>query len=255
MNRETDPMVTCDVVLVDPDRLFREALSGILSRNGFSVVASAATTKELEEAGMPDWSTSDRQRLFVIDIAESVDELRDRLPRLVAAAEVKVVGVSRSMAAEKLYLALELGFHACLTKDISFESFQKYVRLVLSGESVFPVGLAQALLNAPKRPPSVGRNEGASYSLTNREYVILGYLTQGASNKVIARHIGVSDATVKVNVKTLFRKLDVSNRTEAAAWAVQRGIRPADVQPAAPQDAATWRSDLTVDPPRNAIAI
>lgn len=225
MSAEESPRMACDVILVDPDRLFREALSDILVRIGFAVVRTASLTKDLEPGDL--WSADGRPRLFIIDMTEAVQELRERLPRLAPTPGTKLVALSRTMSNDKLHLALELGFHACLTKDVSFESFEKYMHLVLSGESIFPVGLAQTLLNEPGRD-GAPKTDGGSNTLTDREYKVLGYLTQGASNKLIARHIGVSDATVKVNVKTLFRKIDVSNRTQAAAWATHKGIRPDD---------------------------
>jgi len=221
MNRADNPEEICDVVLVDPDQLFREAMAGILGRNGFEVVHAAPSIGELDRESL--WRSADRQKLLVIDLGESDQDLRMGFAELIPAPEVKLVGISRTLTSEKLRLALDLGFHACLTKDISFESFHKYVRLVLSGESIFPIGLAQVLLSDPghsgTRKPQV-----FSRSLNSREYAILGYLTQGDSNKMIARRLGVSSATVKVNLKTLFRKLDFSNRTTAAAWAVRKGI-------------------------------
>jgi two-component system nitrate/nitrite response regulator NarL len=59
--------------------------------------------------------------------------------------------------------------------------------------------------------------------LSSREYAILRHLTQGASNKHIARQLEIAEATVKVHVKSLLRKIRVSNRTQAAMWAVSHG--------------------------------
>ncbi len=243
MTGDVGTQVAVEVVLVDPDRLFREALTGILTRNGFVVVTAASCARELQGVMAAPWGAPEAQKLLIIDLCESEQELRARIPALTAAMpDLKVIGISRSIATDKLHLSLELGFHACLTKDISFESFQKYARLVLSGESVFPVELAQALLSDSAHAGAGHRNP-PRYSLTGRELAILQHLTRGASNKMIARHLGISDATVKVNVKTLFRKLDVSNRTEAAAWAVQRGmdqpLEQPEVAPVAVVPAAT----------------
>jgi len=94
----------------------------------------------------------------------------------------------------------------------------------MSGESVFPVGLAKSLVADLAPSPARPSPEDVLSNLTPREHSILECLTEGASNKVIARKLGVSDATVKVNIKTLLRKINVSNRTQAATWAVQQGI-------------------------------
>ena len=62
----------------------------------------------------------------------------------------------------------------------------------------------------------------ASHSdLTEREREILGLLADGRSNKEIARELGISDATVKVHIKHLLRKLNMKSRLEAAVWALQ----------------------------------
>ncbi len=217
MDLDREIGLRCDVVLVDPDRLFREALADLLGQSGFEVLRTAASTRELEDG--PLWRSESRERLFIINMTEGIAELRERLPRLVPAAEVKLVGISRAPTRERLHLALELGFNACLTKDTSLASFLKCVRLVLSGGSAFPFRLAQTLWTEPD-PKAVPSGD----NLTTREHAVLGHLARGASNKMIARYLGISDATVKVRLKSLFRKLGIRNRTMAAAWAVRMGI-------------------------------
>jgi two-component system, NarL family, nitrate/nitrite response regulator NarL len=61
-------------------------------------------------------------------------------------------------------------------------------------------------------------------SPSNREAEILKYLVSGFSNKMIARHLGITEATVKVHLKGILRKIRVSNRTQAAVWALNNGI-------------------------------
>jgi two-component system, NarL family, nitrate/nitrite response regulator NarL len=60
--------------------------------------------------------------------------------------------------------------------------------------------------------------------LSPREQEILQALVTGASNKLIAIKLGITEATVKVHLKTLLRKIDVSNRTQAAIWAMNNGF-------------------------------
>jgi two-component system nitrate/nitrite response regulator NarL len=67
---------------------------------------------------------------------------------------------------------------------------------------------------APANDPAMLLNK-----LSDREAQILRCLTQGASNKVIARELGVAEATVKVHIKAILRKVKASNRTQAAMWA------------------------------------
>jgi two-component system, NarL family, nitrate/nitrite response regulator NarL len=60
--------------------------------------------------------------------------------------------------------------------------------------------------------------------LSPREHEILQALVTGASNKMIAIKLGITEATVKVHLKTLLRKIDVNNRTQAAIWAMNNGL-------------------------------
>jgi two-component system nitrate/nitrite response regulator NarL len=62
--------------------------------------------------------------------------------------------------------------------------------------------------------------------LSTREAQILRHLTQGASNKLIARELGLAEATIKVHLKAILRKAKVANRTQAAMWA-QQHMNPA----------------------------
>jgi two-component system nitrate/nitrite response regulator NarL len=74
----------------------------------------------------------------------------------------------------------------------------------------------------PEEPPSA---QEPVHPLSPRELAILRRLTTGATSKNIARDLGVAEATIKVQVKILFRKISVRNRTEAALWASHHGIR------------------------------
>ena len=63
-----------------------------------------------------------------------------------------------------------------------------------------------------------------SYNISRQELKILHGLTNGDSNKVIAHHLGITEATVKVHVRTILRKLGTTNRTKAAVFAISQGF-------------------------------
>jgi two-component system nitrate/nitrite response regulator NarL len=99
------------------------------------------------------------------------------------------------------------------------------------GEMVFPSALATALPQcAPKRPKLNARLRG---NLTPRELDILKCLTDGASNKLIARDLGITESTVKIHMKSLIRKIGAQNRTQAALWAIESGFGKEDMHDAA----------------------
>ena len=68
---------------------------------------------------------------------------------------------------------------------------------------------------------------GGNTNLSDRETEILRQLVLGEANKVISRHLSISEATVKVHIKAILRKLRVLNRTQAAIWAINHGIAAA----------------------------
>jgi two-component system nitrate/nitrite response regulator NarL len=104
----------------------------------------------------------------------------------------------------------------------------KALELVMLGETFLPASVSFELLKQELRPqlwdgqaaPAPNTPEGMG-NLSKREAQILHCLTQGASNKLIARDLGVAEATVKVHIKAILRKVKVANRTQAATWAHQ----------------------------------
>ena len=118
------------------------------------------------------------------------------------------------------------------------EALIKYLDLVMLGEVVFPsaaflnalsssgldcetCGEALAITVTPTpMPPSFDSQDSPIRTLSIREAEILQCLMQGSPNKVIARKLDVAEATVKVHIKAILRKIRVANRTQAAMWAV-----------------------------------
>jgi two-component system nitrate/nitrite response regulator NarL len=102
---------------------------------------------------------------------------------------------------------------------VSPEALVQSLQLILIGETVFPTNLA--LLLTEMSPPAP---QGTIRGISPREQDILQQLVSGASNKAIANRLGITEATVKVHLKTLLRKIDVNNRTQAAIWAMNNGF-------------------------------
>jgi two-component system nitrate/nitrite response regulator NarL len=107
--------------------------------------------------------------------------------------------------------------------NISKEVLTHSLRLILLGETVFPSQLATAWATGQLRQNASSDVGKALEVLTQREAEILGCLTEGSPNKMIARQLGITEATVKIHVKSLIRKIGVQNRTQAALWAIQVG--------------------------------
>jgi len=109
-----------------------------------------------------------------------------------------------------------------ILNDISAEALMRSIDLVMLGEKIFPTAMINIISNAKqpweRRTNSLQNRNGNS--LSKRETQVLGCLANGDSNKVIANNLAITDSTVKVHLKAILRKLSVTNRTQAALWAV-----------------------------------
>jgi DNA-binding CsgD family transcriptional regulator len=118
-------------------------------------------------------------------------------------------------ADEPLVLALELGDPALAERVAAILAGVPGLRLVAPGEP------ADVALVAVPIASAAGENEAA---LTPREHEVLSLLAEGASNKTIARRLGISVHTAKFHVSQLLDKLDATGRTDAVAHAARRGV-------------------------------
>jgi two-component system nitrate/nitrite response regulator NarL len=113
--------------------------------------------------------------------------------------------------------AMRAGADGYLLKDLEPEDLCSRLKLAARGSVVLESRIAAVLTRASAASPAQDEAE-----LTERENQILGSLALGHSNKEIARQLGISDATVKVHIKNLLRKLNLKSRLEAAVWALNR---------------------------------
>jgi two-component system nitrate/nitrite response regulator NarL len=212
-------------MLVDSSTLFRQGLKHLLPSDDFKVVAEAS---EWEEAvGKIEPGTLGLILLDAPDTASlraGIKALREASPG------TRVVHLANVTDATRVLAALESGADGCLSKDRSPEALVQSLRLVMLGEKVMPPEVAAFILRRPETPPSNGR---APRGLSAREMQILQGLLRGHSNKMIAIELDITEATVKVHLKSLLRKVGCSNRTQAAIWALNNGIaavaRPAEL--------------------------
>jgi two-component system nitrate/nitrite response regulator NarL len=133
-----------------------------------------------------------------------------------------------------LVAAFQAGTNACFPKDIACHALIKALELVMLGETILPSRLLSCIpktkhndergsagLDSEGHAQSLVQVEGSGLPrLSSRERAILHCITEGAANKVIARKIDIAEATVKVHVKAILRKIRASNRTQAAIWAM-----------------------------------
>jgi two-component system, NarL family, response regulator len=114
---------------------------------------------------------------------------------------------------EDIYRAVQAGAQGYLLKDTSLKEMVEAIQTVHSAKRYIPREIASRLAERMMRS-----------DLTPRELEILKMLSKGLTNKQIGHALGISDNTVKNHVNSIIEKLEVSDRTEAATTAIQRGL-------------------------------
>ncbi|WP_158284119.1 response regulator transcription factor [Azospirillum sp. TSO22-1] len=138
-----------------------------------------------------------------------------------AFADSRILLLATTISGATLREALAAGADGCLTADTSATALAQWVRYALAGGKVYPRDMAQILAQSPGSP---GSTSIGGRTLSNREIEILTRLTSGHGNKQIANELGITEATVKVHLKSLLRKIGAVNRTQAAIWAMNNGM-------------------------------
>ena len=128
-------------------------------------------------------------------------------------ADAHILILSSYGAEEEVYAAIRAGATGYVVKDVDQEELIAAIRQVSTGRSYLPVNIARMLAEREPRP-----------ELTAREHEVLQLIARGLINREIAQVLGISESTVRNHTIHLFAKLDVSDRTEAATFAIQRGI-------------------------------
>jgi DNA-binding NarL/FixJ family response regulator len=202
-------------VLLDKHPLWLEAVEQVLGRVDINVVGKATSpTRALEliDEFMPElFVTGVHMGEGEIDGITCIATARERLPHL------RAVVLSGETSTDYIDRALEVGAVAYVFKSAYPDDLASAVRQVF-GSSVYFAGTRPGM---PTRPTAV-RPE--TLDLTRREQEILQLVAEGHSNANLAKMLWVTEQTIKFHLSNIYRKLDVSNRTEAARWAQLHGL-------------------------------
>ncbi|MHA7819595.1 MAG: LuxR C-terminal-related transcriptional regulator [Erythrobacter sp.] len=236
------------VTVVSDNALAREGLRRILEDDDFSVVESHTSSRDLARSREVQFSPE----IVILDLGD-VESLTDEVEACRSAMpETKIVVLSNEFNFDLMFEAFKAGVDAYIVKRIDCAALIGSLQLVHLGEKVMPSELVSGF---PTRwtgrvLPSMPEREAISL-LSDREIETLRYLILGSPNKVIAGHLDISEATVKVHVKAILRKLGAQNRTQAAIWAVNNGIELNQAELIAANEADNGQSEAR---PRNASA-
>jgi two-component system, NarL family, nitrate/nitrite response regulator NarL len=212
------------ISLLAKNEIAREGLRQILSGGSFAIAASVSDVSGLlDSQGNIEDDTADH--VIVVDGGTGNSGL-DACRKLAARrTQARLALLLDQYSFEEVVEAFQIGADGVIIKEISCAPLTESIRLIAMGEKVFPSQLVTNLTSwMPATAAGDWKSSAASVGLSDREIEILESIMAGMANKVIARQFGICEATVKVHVKAILRKLGVENRTQAATWGVKNGL-------------------------------
>lgn len=202
------------IVVIDDHPLFRRGVTDLIAMSPRLEIVGAASSGdegvELVSRLRPD--------LVLLDLNMKGMSGIETLKAIKALdSDSRVVMLTVSDSEEDVVAALRAGADGYLLKDMEPEEILAQLEQAAEGRLAISANLTESLARALRGQPSPPPLE----SLTAREREVLRLLAAGKSNKLIANQLDIAEATVKVHVKSLLKKLRMRSRVEAAVWAVE----------------------------------
>ena len=207
MSTMSDPI---RIMIVEDHSIVRQGLVALLRTvPDFVIVAEAGDGRkaiDMYRQHQPDVTLMDL-RLPQLNGVEAIGRIRLDFPH------ARIIVLTTFDGDEDIYRALQAGARGYLLKGMTTEELVEAIRSVYAGKSRIPAPVAERLAERMSAP-----------ILTARETEVLHLIVGGNSNKEIASALSISEATVKTHINSILSKLGVSDRTQAATTALQRGI-------------------------------
>lgn len=212
-------MDAINLVIADDHSMIREGLKQLLELEGqFKVIAEASDgvecleilSKEAPDVLLLDINMPNKNGL---DVLKELNQSGNR--------KIKVLVLTVHNEVEYLIKAVELGVDGYVLKDSESSELKKAIMTILNGETYIQPDLIP-MLNA--KMISMENDYDKIDSLTKRELDVLKNLAIGMYNKEIATKLEISERTVKNHVSNIFKKIGVSDRTQAAVFAIRNNL-------------------------------
>jgi DNA-binding NarL/FixJ family response regulator len=202
------------VLIADDHALVRSGLEKLLAAApDIEVMGTAADGPEAVEAALRD-----QPDIVLMDLSmpggggiDATRQIREK------AAAINVVVLTSFSERERILQAVDAGALGYMLKDAEPDELLQGIRAAARGEAPFAPKATLALINERARPRE-------SPALTAREREILALVAEGLPNKVIARHLEISEKTVKAHLTSAYQTIGVADRTQAALWVHEHGI-------------------------------
>jgi NarL family two-component system response regulator LiaR len=206
------------VLIADDHLIVRRGLSSLLiPRNGMKVVGEAGDGKEAVALALelqPDVILMD----MVMPNQDGVGAIKEIMQKMPGSRILVLTSFGEEARISEAIRAGALGY---LLKDSSPDQLFQAIRNVAEGNLSLSQNLALKLMQELQRPPEP---KPSDLALTERELDVLRGIAGGLSNQEIARELSISATTVRTHISNLFGKLNLTNRTQAALYAVEHGL-------------------------------
>jgi len=209
------------IILVDDHEVVRLGIKSLLDRHPhFEVVGEASSAKEaLEQVDrlLPDVVLMDI-RLPGASGIEATEEIKNRYP------EIKVIMLTSYAEDDMLFSAIRSGASGYVLKQIGADDLIKAIEAVGRGEALLDPAVTQRVFQEVRR--AVKEEEASAFiNLSQQERHVLLLVSEGRTNREIAKTLFLGEGTVRNYVSSILSKLGVSNRAEAAAYAVEHSLK------------------------------
>ncbi|MGG5817790.1 LuxR C-terminal-related transcriptional regulator [Falsiroseomonas sp. HW251] len=209
------------IAIVEPTPIFLEGIKHVLVDAGYDIFYCTRSLDDFCESELgkiADILMVSLPATYLADCSEQMEGIRARMPK------AKIVALVDSVTAYEVSQIWSF-LDGLMVRNIDAQALIKALDMIALGERLM-LGIPRnsTLGSAHISIPGGGLCASEFSHLSPREVDVLRSLSAGSSNKIIARQIGVSEATVKVHMKRILRKLKARNRTEAAMWAKANGL-------------------------------
>jgi len=233
-----------EAAIIEPRALMREALISLMTSHSYHVVGAVASTCDIDKSMLG----ADVPKLVILGALPAEEAvaaagcIRERWP------ETKIILLFEHASSADLQKLLASEIDGCIPLSASSDTLVGAFQQILAADHRILI-LKTATSSSVPRTGDWQEDDGLAQSdevengandeaisiriphgLSEREEQILRGLVKGHSNKLIARTCGVVEATIKVHMKSILRKIRVANRTQAAVWGLERGYGADDVK-------------------------
>lgn len=206
------------MLIADDHELLRDTLQSFLSNEGQVQIVTVGDLDAVIDLIVQE----EKFDLVLLDYAMPGMSGLDGLQRVLGLPNAPAVALMSGIAARTVAEnAVAMGARGFLPKSMPARSLLNAIRFMVAGERFLPVDL---VASQPLSPVSHGLEANRAVSLTPRELEVLIALCDGKTNKEIARDLGLREPTIKLHVKTLYRRLGANNRTQTAMIARTAGL-------------------------------